>query len=178
MLTFCVKCKKKTDTYNVKNIKSKNNKPIISGNCSICKTKKYQFIKIGKGVINTIMNKLPLPELHLFLPRNTTSEYIENGSFNKTGKYSYCGPGTKFNKRINEGYKGINDLDKACLRHDSAYDKFTDTKNRNIADNELAQVANKLANDINQPEYVRNDAKKVAALMSTKSWLGMGNKKS
>ena len=62
--------------------------------------------------------------------------------------------------------------------HDSAYDKFTDTKNRNIADNELAQEANKLANDINQPEYVRNDAKKVAALMSAKSWLGMGNKKS
>ncbi len=76
---------------------------------------------------------------------------------------------------MNEGYKGTNDLDKACLKHDSAYDEYRDTENRNIADNELSQEANRLAYDLNQPSYVRKDAKKVAALMSTKSLLGMGN---
>ena len=61
------------------------------------------------------------------------------------------------------------------LEHDIAYDEHKDTQQRNIADNELAQEANRLANDMNQPEYVRKDAKRVAALMSAKSWMGMGD---
>ena len=69
-------------------------------------------------------------------PKDIKSENIENGSFNNTGKYSYCGPGTKLDKRVTQGYKGINDLDKACLEHDIAYDKNRDTQQRNIADNE------------------------------------------
>jgi hypothetical protein len=177
MLIYCLKCKKKTETNNLIKVLSKNNKPMITGNCSICSTKKYQFNSvIGKGVINTLMNKIPIPELHLSLPKDVESEHIEDGNFNKSGKYSYCGPGTRLNKRLMQGYKGVNDLDKACLKHDLAYDKNNDTKNRNIADNELAKEANMLANDSNQPDYVRKDAKKVAALMSTKSWLGMGIK--
>ena len=175
---YCLKCKSKKEAINIEEVYSKNNRPMIKGICSSCGTKLCQFSKKGSGVINTLMNKIPIPEMHLSLPKNVKSENIEDGSFNNTGKYSYCGPGTKLNKRVSEGYKGINDLDKACLNHDIAYDKNTDTKNRNIADNELAEEANRLANDINQPEYVRNDAKRVAALMSTKSWLGFGNKKS
>ena len=175
MMMYCLKCKSKKKAINTEEVYSKNNKPMITGKCSSCGTKLCQFIKKGKGVINTLLNKVPIPEMHLSLPKDVNSENIENGSFNETGKYSYCGPGTKLNKRVTEGYKGINDLDKACLEHDKAYDKSKDTKNRNIADNELAEEANRLANDINQPEYVRSDAKRVAALMSTKSWLGMGN---
>jgi hypothetical protein len=175
MMMYCLKCKSKKKAINTEEVYSKNNKPMITGKCSSCGSKLCQFIKKGKGVINTLMNKLPIPEMHLSLPKDVKSENIENGSFNNTGKYSYCGPGTKLNKRLAEGYKGVNDLDKACLEHDNAYDKNTDTKNRNIADNELAEEANRLANDMNQPEYIRNDAKRVAALMSTKSWLGMGN---
>jgi hypothetical protein len=176
MLIYCLKCKKKTETLNLNHIISKNNKSVITGNCSICGTKKYRFErKQGKGIVNSLLNKIPIPELHLSLPIDVKSENIEDGSFNNTGKYSYCGPGTKLNKRLIEGYKGVNDLDKACLQHDLAYDKNKDTKNRNIADNELAREANRLANDTNQPDYVRKDARRVAALMSTKSWLGMGN---
>ena len=128
------------------------------------------------------MNKIPIPEIHLSLPKIIRSEDIENGSFNKTGKYSYFGPGIKLSKRSAQGYKGINDLDKACLEHDIAYDSNIDTKNiefrklRNLNDNVLAQEANRLANDTSKPEYFRNDSKRVAALMSAKSWMGMGNK--
>ena len=175
MLLYCLKCKNKKEAINIEEVYSKNNKPMITGNCSSCGSKLYQFIKKGKGVINTLLNKIPIPEMHLSLPKDVKSENIENGSFNNTGKYSYCGPGTKLDKRLAQGYKGINDLDKACLEHDIAYDKNRDTQQRNIADNELAQEANRLANDMNQPEYVRKDAKRVAALMSAKSWLGMGN---
>jgi predicted nucleic acid-binding Zn-ribbon protein len=175
MLIYCLKCKSKKEANNIEEIYSKNNKPMVTGICSSCGSKLYQFIKKGKGVINTLLNKIPIPELHLSLPKDVSSENIENGSFNKTGKYSYCGPGTKLNKRLKEGYKGINDLDKACHKHDLAYDEYKDTENRNTADNELAQEANRLANDMDQPSYVRKDAKRVAALMSAKSWLGMGN---
>jgi hypothetical protein len=174
-MIYCLKCKSKKEAINLEEVYSKNNKPMITGNCSSCGTKLCQFIKKGKGIINTLMNKIPLPEMHMSLPKNVKSENVQDGSFNNTGKYSYCGPGTKLNKRVAEGYKGINDLDKACLKHDEAYDNDKDTQKRNIADNVLAQEANRLANDMSQPDYVRKDAKKVAALMSAKSWLGMGN---
>jgi ssDNA-binding Zn-finger/Zn-ribbon topoisomerase 1 len=40
---------------NIKKVLSKNNKPMITGNCPICGTKKYQFEqKHGKGVVNTL----------------------------------------------------------------------------------------------------------------------------
>jgi hypothetical protein len=172
MLLYCLKCRKKTNAINIQNVLTKNNKPMIKGNCSICNSKVSQFSKIinGKGVVNTMLKYIP--EIHMSAP---DGEYVEGGEFNNTKKYSYCGPGTKYENRFKQGYKGINDLDKACMKHDQAYNIFKDVENRNIADNELAKISNILANDLNQSEYVRTDAKKVAALMSTKSWLGMGN---
>ena len=106
----------------------------------------------GGGIVNTILKKLPT-EMHLKLPKNVDSENVSNGSFNNTGKYSYCGPGTKVKKRIKEGYVGINKLDRACKEHDIAYSKNKDRKNRNIADDELARVANEIASDDNTPNY-------------------------
>ena len=41
---YCVKCKKKTKSTNIKYELSKNNKHMIKGNCSVCKNKKSQFI--------------------------------------------------------------------------------------------------------------------------------------
>jgi len=175
MYIYCVKCKNKTLANNVVEYTSKNNKPMLKGVCSKCGSRVNMITKgskKGTGVVNALLNKLP--EIHLSLPRDVPSEYREDGSFNNTGKYSYCGPGTKLSKRRQQGYRGVNDLDKACMLHDQAYDSFTDVERRNAADNELAQEANRLANDSAQPDYVRRHAKRVAALMSTKSWLGMG----
>ena len=87
--------------------------------------------KTGSGLLNSMLKKLPLPEMHLNLPINVPSENIENGSFRNTGKYSYCGPGTKVQKRLKEGYKGVNSLDKACKQHDISYSKNKNTKERN-----------------------------------------------
>ena len=52
-----------------------------------------------------------MPEMHLSLPNTVESENIPNGSFQNTGKYSYCGPGTKVKKPVSEGYQGVNKLD-------------------------------------------------------------------
>ena len=83
-------------------------------------------------------------ELHLPTSRG---EYVNNGSFNNQNKYSYCGPGTKYEERNRERYQGINELDKMCKLHDQFYNENTDTANRNISDEALAHKALEIAND-------------------------------
>ena len=119
----------------------------------------------------------PLPELHMSLPLDTPSEYIQQGSFNNTGKYSFCGPKTRLQKRLSEGYKGVNSIDRACKEHDIHYSKFKTTKTRNVADNILASRASQIALNLNLPEYERKDANLVTGLMGMKSRFGMGSKK-
>ena len=59
--------------------------------------------------------------MHLKLPDDVPSEKIENGAFNNAGKYSFCDPFIKLDKRLPEGYEGVNTLDAACKKHDLAY---------------------------------------------------------
>ena len=42
---YCVKCKKKTATINEQMVQTKNDRNALTGNCSICNSKKYMFIK-------------------------------------------------------------------------------------------------------------------------------------
>ena len=114
--------------------------------------------------------------MHLSLPPNIPSENVPNGSFNNTGKYSYCGPGTKFHKRLSEGYQGVNRLDEACKRHDEFYAKHKKTKDRNHADDILAKENSAIALDESENEYVRRDARLVTGVMGAKSRIGMGSK--
>jgi Phospholipase A2-like domain/Domain of unknown function (DUF5679) len=177
-MIYCVKCKRKTDTVGIYKTKTKTGKPITKGKCKICGTIKSKFEKkTGDGIVNWVMNKFGnvLPEMHLSLPKGVPSEYVPGGSFNNTGKYSFCGPFTKMNKRLAEGYKGVNDLDKKCFKHDIAYVKNKDTKTRNKDDDILALAAQKFVNDPNQPDHEK--AKIVAASMAGKSYLGMGHNK-
>lgn len=132
------------------------------------------FESEGSGILNTALRKLPIPELHMSLPKYVASENVDNGSFNNTGRYSFCGPGTKLEKRLEEGYKGVNDLDKACKEHDIAYSKEKSTEARNKADDALAHIASAIAIDPKVSKYEKNDAKTVMAIMATKSRLGMG----
>ena len=53
--------------------------------------------KSGSGIVNTVLNQVPFPELHMSLPSNVSSENISNGSSNNTKKYSYCGRKLNFN---------------------------------------------------------------------------------
>lgn len=79
--------------------------------------------KIGKGFVNSLINKLPI-ELHL------------------PGGYQYCGPGTKLEKRLARKDPGINPLDAACKNHDIAYAQHpTNLSARHQADNQLEQAA-------------------------------------
>lgn len=135
---------------------------------------KYK-LKTGRGLMNTALKYMP--EMHMSLPKTVTSEFVPEGSFNNTGKYSYCGPGTKVQKRVSEGYQGVNSLDEACKQHDLFYSKYKTTKARNHSDDVLASKASKIVLNTNTPEYERNDAKLVTAIMGAKSRFGMGIKK-
>ena len=127
----------------------------------------------GAGIMNSIIKKMPF-EMHMKLSRDIPSEHVENGSFNNTGKYSYCGPGTKLDQRIKEGYEGVNSLDKACKQHDIAYSQIKNVKDRNAADDILAKQASEITLDVNEPAYVKNDARFVTGIMAGKAYLGMG----
>lgn len=45
MNIYCVKCKSKTQTNNISNQISKNGKNMVTGNCSVCGSKKTVFVK-------------------------------------------------------------------------------------------------------------------------------------
>ena len=53
----------------------------------------------GSHIINNTIDKLPF-EIHIPI-------------------YSYCGPGTDLQKRLNRNDPGINVLDEACKYHDT-----------------------------------------------------------
>ncbi|KYN21201.1 hypothetical protein ALC57_06429 [Trachymyrmex cornetzi] len=63
--------------------------------------------------------------------------------------YQFCGPGTRLEKRLARGDRGINPLDAACREHDIAYSHSNDLTERHAADNILAEKARKriTAND-------------------------------
>ena len=66
MLSYCLKCRKNTESINPKVLETTNGKTILS-KCAICGSKKSKFIKEqqAKGLlsnwgIRTSLNKIPL----------------------------------------------------------------------------------------------------------------------
>ena len=58
MKTYCIVCKEKIDNTNLKVIKTKNGRLMISSKCSICGNKKIRFIKEqeAKGLLSSLGN--------------------------------------------------------------------------------------------------------------------------
>jgi hypothetical protein len=79
-------------------VKTKNSRSMLIGTCSIYGSKKCSFVKIttGNGFLNNLIGRLPV-ELHL---PTDVGENVVNGSFNNLEKYTYCGPGTQYDKRV------------------------------------------------------------------------------
>ena len=174
---YCVKCKQKTESINIQEHIMSNNRRRLAAVCKVCNTKKSQFVssKSGRGVFNNLLSVVgnTVGELHLPASRG---EYVPNGSFNNQNKYSYCGPGTKYEQRNREGYQGINELDKMCKLHDQFYNENTDTANRNISDEALAHRALEIANDSRFDSAQRNMAQIVYYIMKSKAKFGLGSK--
>ena len=74
MLSYCLKCRKKTESKNPKVATIKNGRTIFLQKCAVCGTKKLKFVKEQKASgllsslrIKTPLSKIPLVGLLLFL---------------------------------------------------------------------------------------------------------------
>jgi hypothetical protein len=113
---------------------------------------------------------LPI-ELHQFAEKG---EDVPGGSVNNQQKYSYCGPGTKCEQRVREGYKGINELDSMCKLHDKFYNENSDTKTRKISNTALAHRADEIAKNPLYDDVQRKDANFISGVMKAKARFGLG----
>lgn len=112
----------------------------------------------GGGLINTLINKLPI-ELHI------------------PGGYQFCGPGTALRQRLERGDRGINPLDEACKEHDIAYSKSNELADRHKADKILAEKAWERFRAKDSSLGEKASALAVTGIMKGKTKLGMGAKK-
>ena len=171
LLIYCLKCKTKTSTLDATVIDKDHGKTMVKGLCTICNKYKTSFIKTEKGSgLNDMINQLPI-ELHLYAEKG---ENVPGGSFNDQQKYSFCGPGTRYEQRVREGYKGINELDSTCLLHDKFYNENTDANARNVSDIALAHRADEIATNPVFDSSQRRDANFISGIMKTKAKLGLG----
>ena len=53
-ITYCLSCKKDTESIDLRIVKTKNNKRVMSSKCSICNNKKSKFISQGSGLFNSL----------------------------------------------------------------------------------------------------------------------------
>ena len=67
MLTYCVRCRKKTENLNSKIFKTKNNRLIMQSKCPKCGIKKSRFVKEqeAKGLVSNLGIKTPLSNIPL-----------------------------------------------------------------------------------------------------------------
>jgi len=160
---YCVKCQRFTETKDVKQKTTKNNRQMLQGICVVCGTKKSKFIsdKRGKGFLNDAINSLPF-ETHL-------------------PGHNFTGPGTKLNKRLNEDMtpkawsKPINRVDKAAYHHDICYVKNKDTKTRNeVCDKNMLTELNGIYNPTLGERMERGV---VSTIIGMKKRFGCGLKK-
>ncbi|XP_071056523.1 uncharacterized protein [Onthophagus taurus] len=111
----------------------------------------------GGGILNSIINKLPV-ELHI-------------------PGYQFCGPGTKLDKRLARGEKGINPLDRACREHDIAYRDNKTLDQRHEADRRLEDTAWERVKAKDSSLGEKTAAWLVTNAMKAKRKLGMGHKR-
>ena len=62
MLSYCLKCKKNTESINPKVSKTTNGKMMILSKCTICGSKKSKFIKEqqAKGLLSNLCLRTPV----------------------------------------------------------------------------------------------------------------------
>ena len=129
---YCVKCKSKTETVDTQNVVSKNNRPMLRGKCIVCGRIKTQFVASRTGgdlvsSLNSVTGKIKLPWAKF------------PGEIHIPG-LNFAGPGTNLDERLTstgaykEWSKPVDRVDNAAYHHDLAYQHFTDTATRNVAD--------------------------------------------
>jgi hypothetical protein len=179
MSIYCVKCKAKTDTKDVQNVSSANNRPMVKGICVVCGKNKSQFVKGSRAPLgyqsaatggdlvsslNKITSKIKLPwatfpgEMHL-------------------PGHSFTGPGTRLDLRLNpdgsfkDWSKPVDRVDNAAYHHDLAYAQHSDTADRNVADGVMVAELNNIKNPTLRE---RAERAVVIPIIASKAAFGLG----
>ncbi|RWS19399.1 hypothetical protein B4U80_05937 [Leptotrombidium deliense] len=108
--------------------------------------------QIGEGIIQNLIKYLPV-EMHI-------------------PGYNYCGPGTKLQKRLNRGDKGINRVDEICKTHDINYYNAKNDEDIKNADNQMLNELNNMENPTISEKIGKFISEKG---IKTKMMLGSGN---
>ena len=190
MLSYCLKCKKNTESINPKVSKTTNGKAIILSTCAICGSKKSKFIKEqeAKGLLSNLGLRTPLNSstrryfvLIKYKMNNTINKLLLAGDKfmpeihlrQPQFTYSACRPFTKHEQRIQKfketgdtNYK--NELDKACFAHDAVYSDSKDLTKRTAADKILKNKAFDIAKDPKDDGYQRGLASMVYKFFDSK----------
>ena len=171
---YCVKCKSKTETRDIQNVVSKNDRPMLRGVCVVCGTTKTQFAKKSPSNGGDLVSSLNSVTRNIKLPWAKFE-----GEMHLPG-HSFTGPGTKLDLRLNpdgtpkDWSKPINRVDTAAYFHDLAYDRYADTASRNVADRQMLSELNTIPNPTIRERIERTIVKPILA---AKSSLGLGFKK-
>ena len=137
MEIYCVKCKRKTPSLNIRHTTTKNNKSIVKGNCQICGTLKNCFTKSkagGKFDIHSFIGKLPKPKAGW-----TPTNYKYTGPFNPLDKQ------LEYNPETGEITKWIvppfNKVDEISAHYDVCYSRGVD---KNECDRKMVSELDKI----------------------------------
>ena len=194
MLSYCLKCKRNTESINPKVSKTTNGRMMILSTCDICGSKKSTLIKKqpAKGLLSNLglrtpLNKIPLLGDIFFLIKHKMNNVINKFLLAEDKfmpeihlrqpqfTYSACGPFTKHEQRIQKfketgdtNYVYKNELDKACFVHDAAYSDSKDLTKRTVADKILKNKAFDIAKDPKYDGYQRGLASLVYKFFDSK----------
>lgn len=136
-------------------------------------SRRQELAKRGGGILSTAVSALTNP-VGTIVNKAIDLLPVE---LHLPGGYQYCGPGTKLQQRLTRGDPGINKLDKACREHDIAYSKYSDTRNRSIADRALSEKAWQRVKSSDANIGERAAALAVTAAMKGKTTFGGGKRK-
>ena len=167
---YCVKCKSKTETVDVQNVISKNNRPMLRGKCAVCSSTKTQFVSMKSGgdlvsSLNSVTGKIKLPWAKF------------PGEMHIPGM-NFAGPGTNLDERLTstdaykEWSKPVDRVDNAAYHHDLAYQHFTDPGTRKMADEIMLEQMDAIKNPTLRERIERGIIKPI---ISTKTKFGLGH---
>ena len=161
---YCVKCKQKTDTDNIEKIKTKNNRTAIRGNCKICNTLKYMFVKNAGAIdIHKIIGKIPRPSSGW-----TVQNYNYLGPYNPLHEQVSFDENTGKIDKIN--VKPKNKLDEIAMNHDICY--TVNPQNKGDCDRQMVKSIDEMPyKDMNKMGML------VRTIINKKQQLGIGVKK-
>ena len=146
MHSYCIRCRRATDTLQATRVLSKNGRRLVKGKCRTCGVSKTRFVRgsVQKGgdivdSLNKVTGRVKLPWAKF------------RGEMHLPG-HNFTGPGTNLNKRLNPDgtpkswSRPVDRVNRAAFHHDLAYAKYKDKAKRLAADKKMIRELDNINN--------------------------------